>query len=90
MEAKNSKSALLNPEAVSTKLRKEIENGRAAGRFSEKHFGDKLNCYLLAIREKQVTGHYRLLHNLSYPYDKSSVNFNIPKEKSTVHYSTIA
>ncbi len=64
--------------------------GRVAGPFSEKPFGDKCKCSPLAIREKQVPGHYCLLHNLSYPYDKSSVNFNIPKEESTVHYSTIA
>ncbi len=79
LEAKNSKSALLNPEAVSTKLQNEIEKGRVAGPFSEKPFGDKFKSSPLAIREKQVPGHYSLLHNLSYPYDKTSVNFNIPK-----------
>ena len=30
-----------------------------------------------------------MIHNLSYPYDKSSVNANIPTECSTVKYETI-
>ena len=32
---------------------------------------------------------FRLRHNLSPPYDGSSVNENIPKEHTSVQYATI-
>ncbi len=35
-------------------------------------------------------GKFRLLHNLSYPYDKKSVNFNMPKEEATAQYPKVS
>ncbi len=90
LESKNWRSTLLNPESVTDKLRKEISKGRIAGPFRKKLFGDKFKCSPLAIREKTTPGQYRLLHNLSYPYDKNSVNYNIPKEEATVQYECIS
>ncbi len=50
-----------------------------------KHF----RCSSLSIREKTTPEQYRLLHNLSYPYNGQSVNANIPREFASVQYSTI-
>ncbi len=49
LQSKTLRSTLLNPEAVSDKLRKEISKGRIAGTFREKPFGDKFKCSPLAI-----------------------------------------
>ena len=43
----------------------------------------------MAIREKREPGTFRFLHNLSYPYNQDAVNFNIPKESSTVQYAKL-
>lgn len=87
----NSMSALDNMEAVDEKLNKELEKGRAGGPFDQKPFSEKIfKCSPLAIREKSKKGTYRLLHNLSFPYNEASVNFNISKEDATVQYSGVS
>ena len=87
LDSKNSQSAINNPEAVNLKLKQEIDLGRIVGPF-EKPFPN-FKSFPLAIKEKKNTGKYRLLHNLSYPYDDRSVNFNISHENSTVKYAKI-
>ena len=88
VEARNSQSALDNPSAVDEKLRHELELGRIAGPFHTPPF-QNFKCFPLALREKSTPGQFRLLHNLSYPYDDRSVNFNISSENSSVQYSNI-
>ena len=44
----------------------------------------------MGIREKKTPGEYRVIHNLSYPYDETSVNAAIPREHATVQYATIS
>ncbi len=68
LESRNSKSALLNPKAVTKKLQNELDMGRIAGPFRDKPFRGKFKCSPLAIREKEMPGQYCLLHDLSYPY----------------------
>ncbi len=75
----NAASATLNPEAVAKKIRSELEAGRIAGPFTEVPF-KIFKSSALSLREKSTPGQFRLLHNLSYPYDGKSVNFNIPKQ----------
>ena len=77
-----------NSAAVEEKISKELSLGRISGPFENKPLAN-FKCSPLAVREKQNTGKYRLLHNLSYPYDEKSVNFNISKDNSTVSYATI-
>ena len=36
-----------------------------------------------------ANGKYRLLHNLFFPYDKTSVNVNIPNSKAKIKYATL-
>lgn len=88
LDSHNSMSALHNPEVVSEKLDKEIKLGRISGPFPRPPFPN-FKCSPLAVREKQTPGTYRLLHNLSYPYGASAVNFNIPREACHVKYATI-
>ena len=88
LDSKNSQSAINNPEAVNLKLKQEIDLGRIVGPFEKQPFPN-FKSFPLAIKEKKNTGKYRLLHNLSYPYDDRSVNFNISHENSTVKYAKI-
>lgn len=43
----------------------------------------------LKLVPKKQPGEFRLIHNLSHPYDESSVNGKIPAELATVSYATI-
>ena len=87
-EAKNSKSACNQMEAVDKKLEVEINLGRIAGPFKNAPFKN-FKASPLSIREKSTPGSFRLLHNLSYPYDITSVNGGIPQTYKTVKYATI-
>ena len=69
-------------------MSEEINLGRIVGPFEKQPFPN-FKSFPLAIKEKKNTGKYRLLHNLSYPYDDRSVNFNISHENSTVKYAKI-
>ena len=86
--AHSSSSAQHHSGVVSYKLTKEIELGCISGPLQEVPFKN-FKCSLLSVCEKQTPGTYRLLHNLSYPYDESAVNFNVPKEASHVQYASI-
>ena len=89
LRSKNSLSASLNVDIVLNKVNEEIKLGRIQGPFTEPPFVNFI-CSPLALREKSTKGKYRLLHNLSFPYDERSVNFNIPDSKSKVTYSTLS
>ena len=88
LKSNNSPSVYQNKSAVWAKIQKELALGRIAGPFDHPPLPN-FKTSPLALREKSTPGTYRLLHNLSYPYDLSSVNFNIPKTHSTVQYQNI-
>ena len=69
------------------KLAKEISQGRIAGPFHELPF---VNMHIspIGVVPKKEVGQYRLIHNLSYPTDKS-INDHIPDEIKTVQYTSI-
>ena len=71
------------------KINQEIALGRIAGPFPAPPFPN-LKCSPLALREKSTKGKYRLLHNLSFPYNDLSVNRNIPDSAAKVAYSTLS
>lgn len=73
---------------VFQKLHNEIKLGRIAGPFVSQPFS-AVQISPLSLHEKKVKGNYRLLHNLSFPYDNTSINSNIPEEAKTVRYSSI-
>ena len=88
LNSTNSRSALMQPNIVTIKLRDELSRGRIAGPYQSAPLPD-FKSSPLALREKQESGKFRLLHNLSYPYDLQSVNHNIPKSAAHVKYETI-
>ena len=66
----------------------ELGLGRIAGPFESPPFSH-FKQTPLAMREKSTKGKFRLLHNLSYPYNFESVNFNIPEANYKLQYSSI-
>ena len=86
--SQNAGSARLHANVVDLKLLDELNKGRIAGPFNEPPF-NHFKTSPMAVREKQEPGKFRLLHNLSYPYDSRAVNANISKVNSAVTYSTI-
>ena len=83
----NSRSILDNPEAAREKIEAERMLGRIKGPFTKPPFR-KFKACPLALRVK-TNGKYRLLHNLSYPYNNDSVNLCIGKEDYEVNYASI-
>lgn len=85
---RNSRSVSQNVQVALDKISGEINLGRIAGPFLSPPF-DHFKCSPLALREKSTPGKYRLLHNLSFPYDLSSVNLNIPDSAAHVSYASL-
>ena len=84
----NNLSVNSNPEFVQAKLDTEISLSRIAGPFDNPPL-ENFMCSPLSIKEKSTKGKYRLLHNLSYPHDSSSVNHNIGDEHYKLKYATV-
>lgn len=80
-------SALQNPDAVNDKLAKELHLGRIAGPFPTRPLSS-LRISPLGLIPKKAPGEFRLIHHLSFPFGKS-VNSQIPKIASCVHYASI-
>ena len=85
---KNSAIANKHPEAVSQKLAKELAKGNIAGPFKTSPFAD-FQISPLSLRQKNDGSGWRLLHDLSYPYDDTSVNQSIPEDFKHVTYSSV-
>ena len=78
-----------NLDIAHEKISQEIALNRIAGPFDSPPFVN-FKISPLALRPKKEPHKYRLLHNLSAPYDITSVNFNIPDSHSTVSYESIS
>ena len=81
-------SALIRPEIVDKKLKKEIKLNRLLGPLQESPFQNPVYSPL-GIVPKKVKGEFRVIHHLSYPVG-TSINDGIPKSESTVHYTSIS
>ena len=86
--AKNTAVTSRHRNIIEQKIREEMRKGRFYGPFPTP-FLPNSKISPLDIRPKKEPGSFRLIHNLSYPYDESSLNFNIPEASSTVKYETI-
>lgn len=86
-KAKNLLSALDNPSAVDSKLKKELEAQRLTGPFRSPPLSP-FWISPLGVVPKKVPGEFRLIHHLSFPKG-ASVNDGIPHEHISVHYATI-
>ena len=85
---KNSMSVNANLQAARDKVRAELKQGRIAGPFSSPPF-PVFKVAPLALREKATPGKFRLLHDLSHPYDDRSTNAGIPDGAAKVSYASI-
>ena len=83
----NQISATKNPAIVKQKIDEEIASGRVLGPFSSPPC-DPFICSPLALVPKHEPGSFRLIHNLSFPPDKS-VNSAIDRSDSQVVYDSI-
>ncbi len=84
----NNKTAFDNPEAVDAKLEKELLAKRMIGPF----LGPVFPAYVispLGLRKKKVPGKFRVIHDLSAPFEGISVNSCIPTKDGTVTYDTV-
>ena len=87
-DATNLLSASQNPDAVDTKIRKELEAGRLAGPFPIPPLSPFCVSPLGGVPKKNP-GEFRLIHHLSYPKG-CSVNDGISSEYTSVSYATIS
>ena len=85
---RNSQSAIKLPHVVTKKIDQEVASGRISGPYATSPY-EQFVVSPLGIREKKVPGTYRVIHDLSYPYNSESVNANIPRECASVQYSSI-
>ena len=85
----NLKSASQLPHVIDEKIGKEVSIGRISGPFNVCPF-EQCMISPLGLRAKKNPGEYRVIHDLSYPYDDTSVNSSIPREFATIQYSSIA
>ena len=75
-----------NTSAALEKLSDEIAHGRMAGPFPDRP-SQNLRISPLGLVPKSEPGHFRLIHNLSYP-DSGSVNDGIDKQLCIVQYTS--
>ncbi|RUM44978.1 MAG: hypothetical protein DSY80_03845 [Desulfocapsa sp.] len=83
-----SKTIESNKHIIRQKLDQEIKQNRIAGPFDKPPFS-QFHISPLNIREKKDKGKHRLIHNLSFPYDGTSINANIPNQSKTVHFASV-
>jgi len=88
LKSKNSNNIVHLPHIIDSFLEHEIPLGRIAGPYSTVPLNN-FKCSPLSIVEKQEEGKFRIIHNLSFPYDNRAVNFNIADECKSVRYDTI-
>lgn len=88
LHSENSTSAKHNPQIIEKTIQYELSLNRISGPYDSPPL-QNFKSSPLAIREKKHSGKYRMLHNLSYPYDAHSVNHNISRQFTTVTYSSV-
>ncbi len=85
---KNATSVRDNLTATRLLVQKEVTLGRFAGPFHAPPFPN-FQTSPLSIKPKKSPGKFRLVLDLSAPYDSTSINHNIDPEWSSVHYTSI-
>ena len=77
-----------HPDAVTQKINKELEAKHIAGPFDTPPL-PQFHVSPLSLRPKPDKSGWRLLHDLSFPYNQDSVNQSIPEKFKSVKYSSI-
>lgn len=88
LECRNQSSVDDRPQVLRQYIQKEIEASRLAGPFKDPPFGTFM-CSPVGVRPKSTPGKFRVIQNLSAPYDGSSVNHGIPLDCRTVKYPSV-
>ena len=83
----NHHSIIEHSQAAADLIQKELDAGRIAGPFNEKPF-DNFHISPIKLQPKK-SGGFRLIQNLSAPYDENSINHHISEENSKVTYASI-
>ena len=86
--SRNSQSVASLPLETQNLVDEDVKKGRILGPFSLPPFPN-LQVSPLAIVPKSSPGSFRLIHNLSAPYNKLSVNAGIPDGEASVTYATV-
>ena len=84
----NQRSATSQPDVVDKKLEKELSLGRLMGPLEVPPF-ENFVISPLGIRAKKAPGEFRVIHDLSFPYNGNSINDGIPRDQATVKYASI-
>ena len=85
----NLSKVLEMPEVAQLLVDEQVQKGHIAGPFQSPPL-DNMVFSPINLVEKGETGKYRLIHDLSHPYDgETAVNDCIPPENSKVRYSSI-
>ncbi len=87
--AENSKKIKMAPEVAERKINQELIAGRISGPYDHPPLPN-FRVSPLSIRPKKQVGHFRLLHDLSFPYDNTSTNAGIPENIKSVHYTRLS
>lgn len=88
VELKNHFSIEQNPDVVRDLITNEVKAGRCNGPFRNKPFST-FHVSPLKLQPKKDPGKFRLIHNLSAPYDEQSINANILPNNTIVQYASI-
>ena len=70
------------------KIKEEIKLGRMAGPFHKPPF-DIYKLSPIFLREKSTAGQYRMILDLSFPKDETSINNNIKQSCKSVNYASV-
>ena len=86
--SKNLKSAIDNPNIVSTNLAKEVALGHTAGPFTNPPFAN-LQVSPIGIVPKKHSDKFRTIFHLSFPKTGESINSSIEKDDFSLQYIKI-
>ena len=85
----NSAVAHSNPQATTKLINKEIKKGHMLGPFDSPPVEGMVFSPIHLVKKAGSEGKFRLIHNLSFPYDQHSINSCIPPENASVKYKYI-
>ena len=88
VEGRNALSVRRNTQEALKKVEGERALGRISGPFNSKPF-DLFKCSPLSLRPKSSPGKFRLLHDLSFPYNDEAVNRGITDDNARVKYASV-
>jgi hypothetical protein len=88
MSPKNDPSISQYKHIVQQKIDIEVNAARLIGPFEHPPF-THFQVSPIKLVEKSTFGKFRLIHNLSWPYDDTSINSQIPDHSKSVQYSSV-